>query len=231
MIGIDNVIYEKKEGMNMLKEIMLSAMIAESFIQPSSTELRTFSNNNSSVSDTLSVDFSGLKDDDKILKIDGGYLYGGCSLYDADNNLIGNYNSQTSLESITVAEARKEISEKKNEISLFGAYPPDPDKSNPLVVLDANSSYTSNEFTGSGWRFSGKRFFPASGTGDFLRWTCYVDGGRVGNYNEAYATKNGNLQGTAINAGQSRYVNKYGSAQIYYTYNPLPKTYYVVENR
>ena len=58
-----------------------------------------------------------------------------------------------------------------------------------------------------------------------------MDGGRVGNYNEAYATKNGNLQGTAINAGQSLYVNRNGSAQIYYTYNPLPKTYYVVENR
>lgn len=215
----------------MLKEIMISAFIAGSFIQQSSTELRMLRNNSSSESDILSVNFSGLKDDDKVLEVDGGYLYGECSLYDADNNLIGEYNSLTSPESITVSEARKEISEKKDEISLFGAYPPDPDKSNTLVVLESNSSYTSNEFTGSGWRFSGKRFLPASGTGDFLRWTSYVDGGRVGNYNEAYATKNGNLQGTAINAGQSRYVNKNGSAQIYYTYNPLPKTYYVVENR
>lgn len=217
--------------MNMLKELMISAFIAGSFIQPSSTELRTLRNNSSSESDTLSVNFSWLKDDDKVLEVDGGYLYGECSLYDADNNLIGEYNSLTSPESITVSKARKEISEKENEISLYGAYPPDPDKSNTLIVLDANSSYTSNEFTGSGWRFSGKRFLPASGTGDFLRWTSYVNGGRVGNYNEAYATKNGNLQGTAINAGQSRYVNKNGSAQIYYTYNPLPKTYYVVENR
>lgn len=215
----------------MLKKILISALIAGSFIQPSSTELTKFSNNGSGELNTLSVNFRGLKDDDKVLEVDGGYLYGECSLYDSDNNLIGEYNSKTSPESITVAEARKEITEKKDEISLYGAYPPDPDKPNTLVVLDGGSSYTSNEFTGTGWRFSGKRFLPASGTGDFLRWTSYVDGGRVGNYNEAYATKNGNLQGTAINAGQSLYVNRNGSAQIYYTYNPLPKTYYVVENR
>ena len=82
---------------------------------------------------------------------------------------IGEYNSKTSSESITVAEARKEITEKKNEISLYGAYPPDPDKSNTLVVLQENARYESDKFTGSGWRFSGKRFLPASGTGDFLR--------------------------------------------------------------
>lgn len=64
------------------------------------------------------MNFRGLKDDDKVLEVDGGYLYGECSLYDEDNNLIGEYNSKTSSESITVAEARKEITEKKNEISL-----------------------------------------------------------------------------------------------------------------
>lgn len=138
--------------------------------KPSFTKLTKFSNNSSSELNTLSVNFRGLKDDDdKVLEVDGGYLYGECSLYDEDNNLIGEYNSKTSSESITVAEARKKITEKKSEISLYGAYPPDPDKSNTLVVLQENARYESDKFTGSGWRFSGKRFLPASGTGDFLR--------------------------------------------------------------
>lgn len=168
-----------------------------------------------------------------VLEVDGGYLYGECYLYDSNNNLIKEFNSQTSHNSITVAEARKQIreKEKKDKISLYGAYPPDPDKSNTLLVLKANAKYESSDFSGSGWRFSGKRFLPESGTGDYLRWTSYIDGGRVGNYNEAYATKNGKEQGTIVNAGQSVYVNRNGSAQIYYTYNPISGTKYLVENR
>lgn len=119
-----------------------------------------------------------------------------------------------------------EISE--GGIELFGATPPE---SNTLRTLNYGDVYTSKPFSGSGWRFSNLQFKPASGTGKYLRWSSYVDSGRVGNYNEGYATKyGGSEQGTSVKAGATIWNSEDGLGQIYYTYNPIAGTYYVVAN-
>ncbi|MCH3324937.1 hypothetical protein LC971_12260, partial [Enterococcus faecium] len=73
-------------------------------------------------------------------------------------------------------------------------------------------------------------------TGNFLRWKSYIDDGRVGNVNQANATKSGSIQGMALYAREGfKYFAPNGpgwtmNIGIYYTYNPVAGTYYVVQN-
>lgn len=177
--------------------------------------------------------FEGLDEDALVLEMpEGGFLYGQCTDYDANNPTIvlGEYDSETDKNSITVSEAKEKLLSEINEggIELFGATPPE---SNTLRTLNYGDVYTSKPFSGSGWRFSNLQFKPASGTGKYLRWSSYVDSGRVGNYNEGYATKyGGSEQGTSVKAGATIWNSEDGLGQIYYTYNPIAGTYYVVAN-
>lgn len=183
--------------------------------------------------DPIDSMFENLEDSDSVLHLpQGGYLHGTCEVYDASSpdTLIATYDSQNNPASITVRQAKKEMKASRSSgISTYGANPPGTDT---LLVLKYGADYTSEPFSASGWRFGGKQFKAASGSGgDYLRWTSYVDGGRVGNYNEAYATKNsGTIQGTALEAGVSVWNSEGNLGQIYYTYNPLAGTYYNVAN-
>lgn len=132
---------------------------------------------------------------------------------------------------IPVKKAKNRIKYRQTAFptQTYGAKPPGTDT---IYILDYGSEYNSNPFSGNGWRFSGKQFKAKSGTGgDYLRWTSYIDSGRVGNYNEAYATTNsGTIQGTALEIGVPIWNSEGNLGQIYYTYNPLAGTYYNVAN-
>lgn len=178
--------------------------------------------------------FPDLSDDDLVIELpDGGYLYGKCEVYDISDQTspIIIYDSTMDSNAIPVKKARNRIKYRQTAFptQTYGATPPGTDT---IYVLDYGSEYNSNPFSGNGWRFSGKQFKAKSGTGgDYLRWTSYIDSGRVGNYNEAYATKNsGTIQGTALEIGVPIWNSEGNLGQIYYTYNPLAGTYYNVAN-
>lgn len=179
--------------------------------------------------------FAGLDDTDLVLEMpEGGFLYGEATEYltDAPNVVIANYNSETDPNSITVAEAKtilKEDAAKDEQVIIpYGATSPTADR---LRQLPYGSRYVSSIFTGNGWRFADVQWKagPNSG-GEYLKWSSLVDGGRVGSYGEAYATYTGSLQGTAINVNTWVWNTEYGQGQIYYTFNPISGTQYVVEN-
>ncbi|MCK3882111.1 hypothetical protein HCC13_07030 [Streptococcus suis] len=102
--------------------------------------------------------------------------------------------------------------------------------SKPLKVLADREAYKSNEFSGSGWRFSGLRFKPASGTGIYLAWRVEGDSGMVGTYQQAVATYKGSLAGTSVYPGQRPYIASDYQGLYFYTYNPVPGSVYIVEN-
>ena len=179
--------------------------------------------------------FSGLKDDDLVLEIEeGSFLAGpGVATYTnlSTGEVIAEYNVYSDENSITVNEAKDIILEEMNNPSTTyrGANPP---SSNTLITLNYGQIYYSNKFSGSGWRFSEHQFKAKSGSGgDYLRWRSFIDSGRVGNYNEGYATKNsGTIQGTTLNVDQYVWNSEGSLGQIYFTYNPLAGTYYEVAN-
>lgn len=96
--------------------------------------------------------------------------------------------------------------------------------------LANGEAYRSEPFSGSGWRFSGYRFYPASGTGGYLAWTSSGDDGRVGDLGQAISTYKGSLAGTALYAREGRKYIWSQNGMLYYTFNPVSGTRYVVEN-
>lgn len=206
-----------------------------SFILACSLGFSTFSvfaNEEKLVQADNSLDyFYDLNENDKILELpDGGFLYGSAIITDNEDSTITEaYDSLTDENSITVKEAREILKEQSNQIQVRGSNIPD--VASKTITLDSNAEYKSSEFSGSGWRFGGYFFKAKSGTGTYLRWTSYKDGGMVGNYSEAIGTKNGTIQGTAIEKNQTQYISRGGSAMIYYTYSPVSGTHYYVVNK
>lgn len=183
----------------------------------------------SSVVDTF---FDSLSDDDKVLPMpDGGYLYGGIietSLTD-ETDVYAVYDSELDPSAITVKEAKKLI-EEDSKVPNKTPRQATPPNVGSLYFVKANGNYISDCFSGKGWRFSNYMFKPQDGTGNYLRWTSYVDSGRVGSYNNAVSTYNGTTQGTSVGANQTIWFNGNNAGQIYYTYNPAQNTRYLVEN-
>lgn len=173
--------------------------------------------------------FAQLDDDEKILPLpDGGYLYGQATISDSEDTTIvlEEYDSETDTSSITVKEAKEDfLNSSDNNIQTRAATVPTTN-----WVLANGAAYQSGKFSGSGWRFGGYRFYPADGTGYYLLWTAYGDDGRVGNTWEATQTLNGTISGTEIYNQSPKYVNKGTLGQIFYTYNPVQNSYYVVAN-
>lgn len=105
-------------------------------------------------------------------------------------------------------------------------------------MLKLGHSYRSKEFSGSGWRFSGFMFYSEPGTGPYLSFRCFVDSGRIGNFTEAMKTSQGyGILGEELYAGpnwQLTYIGAHlsnaNNAKCFYTYNPIPGTYYEVKN-
>ncbi len=52
--------------------------------------------------------FLGLKDTDRVLHDElGGWMHGSCVVVDLDGNILGEYDSETDFNSVTVAQAKK----------------------------------------------------------------------------------------------------------------------------
>ena len=169
-------------------------------------------------------------DDDRVLPMpNGGFLHGEIIEVDAENSdkVIGIYNSSLDPNAVTVEEAKKIMSGEKSYItfSTRAGYP-----STTLRYLGKNDIYKSDYFSGSGWRFGHYYFLPTAGTGDYLAWISYMNGGRVGSFSEAYDIMNGILSGMELPAN-TRVYYKNVNGQQYYTYNPLKDTHYYVENK
>ena len=76
-----------------------------------------------------------------------------------------------------------------------------------------------------------KVFIPIDvGVSIYLKWTTYIDDGRVGSASYANDTLRGQTHGIEIYKGQPKYISYGPNGQIYYTYNPINGTYYRVEN-
>ena len=168
-------------------------------------------------------------DDDRVLPMpDGGFLHGEIVEVDAEDpsKVIGIYNSSLDPNAVTVEEAKKIMSGEKSYVtySTRAASP-----STSVKYLGPNGQYKSDLFSGSGWRFSNWYFLPTAGTGDALLWISFNDGGRVGNFSQAYDTLHGALSGMELPANVAKYCST-PNGQQYYTYNPLSGTYYIVSN-
>ena len=169
-------------------------------------------------------------DDDRVLPMpDGGFLHGEIIEVDAEDpsKVIGIYNSAIDPNAVTVEEAKKIMSGEKSYVtySTRAASP-----STSVYYLSAYADYTSQEFSGTGWRFSNYYFLPTVGTGDYLLWQSKVDSGRVGSFSEAYDTLHGTLSGMELPANTFKYY-KNSNGQQYFTYNPLSGTRYYVANK
>ncbi|MDR2976109.1 MAG: hypothetical protein LBV19_02200 [Streptococcaceae bacterium] len=112
--------------------------------------------------------FLDLSDDDKVLQLpEGGWLHGKCQDYsDLEmKHLTAEYDSETDENSITVKEARRIIKQREQKLMLkedvkplpLATYPPE-----NVRTLRLHDSYTSNEFSGKGWRFAGLLFAPSN---------------------------------------------------------------------
>lgn len=163
----------------------------------------------------------------------GGYLYGQgeAKVYEYLDYIDGNadpievYKVSNNENKITVKEAKEEMKNNVGNVQQRGSSVP-----TQVIQLAAGQVYVSNTFSGSGWRFSGYQFVADPSTGYYLKWTTYVDDGRVGNASLAMNTLKGQISGIEIYKNQSKYINYGPNGQIYYTYDPINGTYYRVEN-
>lgn len=181
--------------------------------------------------------FHDMNDSEKVLALpNGGFLHGEGTLYDISDltKALEVYNSETDPKSITVGQAKEIMKEQKENVvveSIFpskilrGAYPP-----STLINLSYGGSYTSDYFSGSGWRFAGYLFAAVNSAGPNLRWESHGDQGCIGTKQQALNTlDSGYAEGTLINNGAYLYL--YGlTAKTYYVHSPLSGTYYYVGN-
>lgn len=156
---------------------------------------------------------------------DGGYLHG--KMTDTITTSLASttkkYDSDSDTKAFTMGELRAgNVPKKTPQIALRASSP-----STSVKTLYAGADYRSEPFTGSGWRFAGTQFKPASGTGAYLLWVSQFEEGRAGTYAQARATANGSLSGTVIPTMVGKYLS---GTTTYYTYNPNYSRY-VVANR
>lgn len=181
--------------------------------------------------------FFDLSSSDKVLKMPyNGYLFGQAKVVDAENPEIiyATYDSGTDKKSITVSQAKKDlldnVKNNKYNIEPKGAGLP-----SQVMVLASGSSYRSNAFSGSGWRFGGYYIQAGSGTSGILQWKSYIDSGLVGDSGEAQQTLNypGSPVGYPVYPGgyynAHTKMNGWYKNLVYYTNDPKNGTYYTVE--
>lgn len=196
---------------------------------------------------SITEQFSDLKDSDKVIPLEDGYLHG--KAYKVPSNTLRisantpyDYDSETDSRSITVEEAKKDSLDKfikeseMDSIKPFAAYPPPIRQDGP--ALSAGSSYHSKAFSGRGWRYSEKWFINVCKAGGYtyfqgpLSYQSHMDGGRVGDWGDVHSmTVLDQISGVAIEAN-APFKNVYPSSGqpwlLYYTYNPIPGTTYTV---
>lgn len=171
-----------------------------------------------------------LPDSATVIKLpDGSILHGKMDIIHASGSNLSyttSYNSDTDKNAITVKDLNNGVNPVQSGDSMVSTRGISP--SNELRVLQNQASIRSDPFTGSGWRFAGYKFAPASGTGNYLLWNAIYDQGRVGTVQQAWATKNGSLSGTIVGGLSGKYV---AGTTTFYTYNPAYNMRYIVENR
>lgn len=178
--------------------------------------------------------FSGLDDNESVIELpNGGYIYGNGEVKISDyldyieGKLvpIETYDLNKDINKITVEDAKQQLYIAKDIPMTRGSSVP-----TQVMQLLAGQIYISKAFSGSGWRFSGYQFVADPNTGYYLKWTTYIDDGRVGSASYANDTLRGQTHGIEIYKGQPKYISYGPNGQIYYTYNPINGTYYRVEN-
>ncbi|MGG5341190.1 hypothetical protein [Enterococcus sp. AZ192] len=167
-----------------------------------------------------------------IITPEGGILHGEMTVYDSDDQVIEYYNSETDPDATTVAKLKYKFRNTPKNLLDVGVAPrvarP---ASGPPKVLSYGGEYISNKFSGSGWQFAGYLFKPATGTGNFLRWSTYNDSGRVGDEAQAWSTYNGGLAGNVLDPGPARWFTGANAVTTYYSFNPVNGSFYFVANK
>lgn len=178
--------------------------------------------------------FSGLDDNESVIELpNGGYIYGNgeVKIFDYLDYIEGKlvpietYDLNKDINKITVEDAKQQLYIAKDIPMTRGSSVP-----TQVMQLSAGQIYISKAFSGPGWRFSGYQFVADPNTGYYLKWTTYIDDGRVGSASYANDTLRGQTHGIEIYKGQPKYISYGPNGQIYYTYNPINGTYYRVEN-
>ena len=178
--------------------------------------------------------FSGLDDNESVIELpNGGYIYGNgeVKIFDYLDYIEGKlvpietYDLNKDINKITVEDSKQQLYIAKDIPMTRGSSVP-----TQVMQLSAGQIYISKAFSGSGWRFSGYQFVADPNTGYYLKWTTYIDDGRVGSASYANDTLRGQTHGIEIYKGQPKYISYGPNGQIYYTYNPINGTYYRVEN-
>ena len=178
--------------------------------------------------------FSGLDDNESVIELpNGGYIYGNgeVKIFDYLDYIEGklvpieSFDLNKDINKITVEDAKQQLYIAKDIPMTRGSSVP-----TQVMQLSAGQIYISKAFSGSGWRFSGYQFVADPNTGYYLKWTTYIDDGRVGSASYANDTLRGQTHGIEIYKGQPKYISYGPNGQIYYTYNPINGTYYRVEN-
>lgn len=201
--------------------------------------LRENEENNYETEEFVDELFSSFDDRPVIHLPDGDYLQGECTIVDAyDESIVyGVYNSETSLNSFSVEEAKMEVIGIENgDFPVESIEPRGADVPSQTKIMTPGSHYTSNKYTSkNGWRFSGYLFRCANGSAGYQTWRTFVDGGRIGALGDAINQKNNPnaSYGHTLNVGTSFrlgtvYSWGYGSF-CYYTYAPISGTYYTID--
>ena len=167
----------------------------------------------------------------KVLQLpEGGFAQGEIIEYEDESEnaeITAYYNSELTKDAVSVARAKNILRSKAfkhnvgiPEISTYAATYPI-----KQYVLGRGTTYVSHYFTEPGWRFSGYKFKAAPGTGTWLLWTSYKDSALVGTLRQAQQRI-----GTTLQPSTPTYVN--GTDWLmYYTFNPVKNSYYVVANK
>lgn len=160
----------------------------------------------------------------------GGYIANS----DGSNNFSAEQIKETGGKVVTYSELKSLLlnsSEEKNKEFSSGTFFRGTSFPNRPYGLAIGQSYTSQTFSGSGWRYSGYCFHPTPGNGLYLLWETFGDDALVGE--QALASRH---QGTPIYQGQPKYIlsdinrGTYIWGVCYLSYNPTPGSYYRVSN-
>lgn len=163
---------------------------------------------------------------------EGGFIYNADGSSDVDLSVVKSNNR-------IVMPYRDYLKLEQKDASVgFVTLPPvfrsaSPHKASQTAkILVDGEVYTSNFFSGSGWRFSELKFRPSHGTGSYLRWTSIGDSALVGSEYQAFHTWQTGV-GTSmavLGNGETRWVDTTGGWSVFYTYNPARGPQYVVAN-
>lgn len=199
--------------------LTLIALVPLIFIFNSNVNADTYRTN-----DQIEEAVSGLKDSDYVLALsDGSYI----ANMDGNPNFSEEQINETGGTVKSVKDYKEQLKttpmiDGESQTAFRAASPP-----GQSYVLYANQQYTSQAFSGKGWRYSGYNFRPITGTGSYLLWEAFVDSGVV-------VTK---VQGdVVVNPGAPRRAfsdaprGTYTWGAYFKTYNPIPGSYYRVSN-